>query len=317
MAAFLVVTVAACSSDDDPTPSATEETTTTAAESTTTTEPDDEERGVTVMAHRGSSLAAPELTYAAYDLAVEQGADSLEIDVQFTADGELVLLHDDTLDRTARGPAESCTGPVRTKTMAQLAECDFGSWFNEEFPQFAEPAFEGLAVPTMAGLAERYGTDVGYLIETKSPMEQPGIEQALLDVLDEAGLTGPDGAGDVVVQSFSAESLKIMHGLRPELPLAQLITIGAPVTEAQLDDIRTYAVTVAPLYVTVDQAMVDAAHARCLAVTPWTVDDPAEMTRLLDLGVDGLITNVPTLALEASKGRPNPLDDCTPTAAGS
>ena len=277
---------------------------------TDTSEPAAEEPGVAVIAHRGASSEAPELTFAAFDLAVEQGADVLEIDVHMTADGELVLLHDDDLDRTARGPAEFCTGPVKVKTLDELRQCDFGSWFNEEYPESAKPEFVGLAIPTVAEFAERYGTDIGYLIEIKSPEAHPGIEQALLDVLDEAGLTGPPAQGDVVVQSFSADSMKLMHGLRPALPLAQLLSIGAPIDEALLDDISTYAVTIAPLYALVDQAMVDAAHHRCLGVTPWTVDDRAEMSRLFELGVDGLITNVPTVALDMRVDHPAPAAVC-------
>ncbi len=307
---------ASCSSDDDDAaPSATDQTTTTAAEdtpTTTTTEPEAEaeEPGVAVIAHRGASSEAPELTFAAFDLAVEHGAHVLEIDVHLTADGELVLLHDDTLDRTARGPVESCTGPVDAKTLDQLRQCDFGSWFNEEHPEHADPEFIGLPIPTFAEYAERYGSDVDHLIEIKSPEAQPGIEQALLDALDEAGLTGAAGLSEVVVQSFSADSMKRLHELRPAIPLAQLVTIGATIDDVLLDDVATYAVAVAPLFALVDQTVVDAAHERCLRVTPWTVDDPAEMTRLLDLGVDGLITNVPTVALEESEGRSPQLANC-------
>lgn len=322
LTALLAVAVTSCSDDDadeadrSPTESTASPTTDapTTEASTTTTEPEEDEPGVTVIAHRGSSSTAPELTFAAFDLAVEQGAHVLEIDVQFTADGELVLLHDDTLDRTARGPAESCSGPVTSHTLAQVKSCDFGSWFNDEHPEFAKPEFVGLAIPTLAEFADRYGSDVGYLIEIKAPDAQPGIEEALLDVLDGAGLTGPDGSGDVVVQSFSFESMRRMHDLRPDLPLAQLVSVGAPIDEAMLDDISTYAATFAPLYALVDQTVVDAAHARCLKVTPWTVDDPAEMTRLVDLGVDGLITNLPTLALQATADRPGTPGDCEPAA---
>ena len=78
--------------------------------------------GPIVIAHRGASGYAPEHTFASYDLAVEKGADYLEQDLQLTADGVLVVLHDATLDRTARGPAASCTGPVSEKTLAQVQE---------------------------------------------------------------------------------------------------------------------------------------------------------------------------------------------------
>ena len=71
---------------------------------------------------------------AAYDLALEMGADYIEQDLQMTSDGVLVVLHDQNLDRTTSGPAENCTGLVISKTLEQIKTCDVGSWFNEEYP---------------------------------------------------------------------------------------------------------------------------------------------------------------------------------------
>jgi glycerophosphoryl diester phosphodiesterase len=283
------------------------------------------EPGATVIAHRGASGQAPEHTFAAYDLAVEQGADFIEQDLQLTADGVLVVLHDDTLDRTARGPADSCTGPVATKTLEQLRRCEVGSWFNEADPALAEPGYEGLPIPTLAEVVARYGTDVRYYMETKSPESQPGMEEALLAVLDDAGLTGTGSTDEgsradldtapVVIQSFSAASLRLVHDLRPELPLVQLVTVGAddPLGSAALDDIAGYAVGIGPLSALVDATVVAAAHERCLAVHPWTVDDRAELGRLLDLGVDGVFTNLPTVAIEVRADHPAPTPPCSST----
>src|SRR5919107_3041481 len=93
------------------------------------------------VGHRGASGYAPEHTIPAYDLALKMGADYIEQDLQLTKDGVLVVLHDETLDRTARPTAESapgdCTGLVREKTLAQIKTCDVGSWFNDTYPQYA------------------------------------------------------------------------------------------------------------------------------------------------------------------------------------
>ena len=139
-------TFAACGGDDA-----------SRATSTTVPTPASTARRAVVIAHRGASAYAPEHTFAAYDLAVEQGADYIEQDLQLTADGELVVMHDETLDRTARGPAESCSGLVRTKTVAQLQQCDVGSWFNTAHPESADARFVGQRIPTMRGIIERYG----------------------------------------------------------------------------------------------------------------------------------------------------------------
>ncbi|MBP7630999.1 MAG: hypothetical protein KA758_11150, partial [Acidimicrobiales bacterium] len=149
IAALALAAVAtSCSGDDED--DTTASTTSAPAPSSTATTTPLLDAPATVIAHRGASGLAPEHTFAAYDLAVEQGADFIEHDLQLTADGVLVVVHDATLDRTARGPAESCTGPVATKTLAQLRQCDVGSWFNEANPALAKPEYEGLPIPTLA-----------------------------------------------------------------------------------------------------------------------------------------------------------------------
>lgn len=272
--------------------------------------------GAAVIAHRGASAYAPEHTFAAYDLAMAQGADYIEQDLQLTADGVLVVLHDATLDRTARGPAGSCTGPVADKTLAQLDECDVGSWFNETYPERADPAFVGLRIPTMAQVLERYGTDARYYIEIKALEAGSGMEEPLLALLADAGLL--DATADpapVLVQSFGADVLRTVHGLRPELPLVQLLpNTGAPVDLSMVENAGAYAVAIGPPGASTDPAVIEAAHARCLAVHPYTVDDPVEMDRLLRAGVDGLFTNRPDVLRAALVGPPPPPDRCPPSA---
>lgn len=270
-----------------------------------------------VIAHRGASADAPEHTFAAYDRAVEQGANFIEQDLQMTADGQLVVLHDPVLDRTARGPVGSCTGPVAEKTLAQLGECDVGSWFNEAYPDRADPGFVGQRIPTMAEVLDRYGDDVRYYIELKTTGVGAGMEQPLLEVLDAAGLQeGGPGRPPVIVQSFGPDVLRTVHALRPELPLVLLLrSSGGPVDVATLDDARQYASAVGPPFVAVDAALVAAAHERCLDVHPYTVDDPVEMTRLLDIGVDGIFTNTPAALRSAVEGRTAIAPTCTDSPA--
>lgn len=280
--------------------------------STTSAPADDQPDQALVIAHRGASGSAPEHTLAAYDLALEQGADHIEQDLQLTSDGVLVVLHDDTLDRTARGPAASCTGPVAEKTLAQVQECEVGSWFNEANPDQADPAFAGERIPTLEEVLDRYGPDERYYIEIKAGDQQAAMVEGLLELLDEAGLGSPeDGSRQVLVQSFSAETLRDLHAQRPDLPLVQLTPAGAALDGAGLDDIATYAVGVGPPETGVDAALVEAAHERCLDVHPYTVDEPERMGELLDLGVDGMFTNSPDALVEQRDQHPAPPEHCT------
>lgn len=331
VAALVALPLGACGGDGDgdsdgagtgATTTTTSTSTPTSGGATTTAPrgkqaaPDLSQGDVAVIAHRGASGYAPEHTFAAYDLAIEQGADYLEQDLQLTKDGQLVVLHDPTLDRTARGPAESCTGPVGEKTVDQLAACEVGSWFSDAHPDLADPAFADQRIPTLAQVFERYGPKVRYYIEVKAPEDQPGIEDALLALLDTAELHSPDGdLPPVVIQSFSAESLRHIHDIRPDLPLVQLNRADAPLDGAALDAIAEYAVGIGPPAARVDQALVDAADERCLDVHPFTVDDPAEMARLLGLGVGGMFTDTPDRLVEARAASTTPADHCRPPAA--
>ncbi len=274
-----------------------------------------EDAPVLNIGHRGASGYAPEHTIPAYDLALKMGADYIEQDLQLTKDGVLVVLHDETLDRTARPTAESapgdCTGLVREKTLAQIKTCDVGSWFNEAYPQYVDPDYVGLRIPTLEEVFQEYRKSTNYYIETKSPESAPGMEEELLRLMDEYGLTKP--AADkwqVLIQSFSPASLQKIHAIDPSLPLIQLFSSSetSATIQAKLDATAAYAVGIGPSKGDVDKPLVDAAHARCLDVHPYTVNETPEMEKLVSIGVDGMFTNFPdrleaVLGKEAAKGK--------------
>ena len=248
------------------------------------------------VAHRGASGHAPEHTFAAYDLALRMGADYIEQDLQLTSDGVLVVLHDETLNRTARGPAENCTGRVDTKTLAQIRTCDVGAWFS--------PEFAGERIPTLEEVIRRYRHRTNFYIETKSPETADRMEERLVALLADLGLTrAATERWQVLVQSFSPASLQRLHAIDPSLPLIQLHSnIGSAAIRATLDATREYAVGIGPSKGSVDAALLDAAHDRCLAVHPYTLVTQAEHERFVALGVDGAFSNVPDV-FESVLGR--------------
>ena len=247
------------------------------------------------IAHRGASGLAPEHTFPAWDLALRQGADYIEQDLQMTKDGVLVVLHDSTLDRTARGPTENCTGPVAEKTLEQLSTCEVGSWFNDEYPGRARASFEGLPIPTLEDVFHRYGRKTNYYIEIKDPQSNPGIEEELLRLLDRYGLRRPAvTARRVLIQSFIPSSLQKIHAMDPDLPLIQLYAgMSSPVVSQTFATTSEYAVGVGPSYSDVDESLVAAAHDLDLEVHPYTVDSAKVMDDLIEFGVDGMFTNFP------------------------
>jgi glycerophosphoryl diester phosphodiesterase len=253
------------------------------------------------IGHRGASGYAPEHTFRAYDLALRMGADYIEQDLQLTKDGVLVVLHDETLDRTARGPEENCTGPVIDKTLEQIKTCEVGSWFNEENPKYSREEYVGLEIPTLEEVFQRYGSGVNYYIETKNPEEAPGMEEELLRLMGEYGLTEPAAEQrQVLIQSFSPDSLQKIQAFNPSLPLIRLYEDeeDSQTIREDLDETQTYAVGIGPSKDDVERSLVSEAHARSLDVHPYTVNEEQEMENLISLGVDGMFTNFPDLLAE-------------------
>lgn len=260
-----------------------------------------EEGGPIIIGHRGASGHAPENTLASFGLALALGADYFEPDIYLTADGVPIVFHDATLDRTARGPAENCTGKPTEKTLAQIKTCNAGVWFRDRNAEVYREEYGAEEIPTLEEVFQRFGQSAGYWIEIKSPQDVPGVEEAVATLLERYGLRGEVARRrQVIVQSFDAEILHTFHRIAPEVPLVQLTT-GRETSEtlrARLDEIATYAVGIGPEKGTVDAALVEAAHARGLGVYPYTVNDPAEMRALLDIGVDGIISDFPDRVAE-------------------
>jgi glycerophosphoryl diester phosphodiesterase len=236
-----------------------------------------------VIGHRGASAYAPEHTFASWDLALEMGVDYIEQDLQLTSDGVLIVMHDPTLDRTTSG-----SGTVIAHTIEEISQLDAGSWF--------DPRFANARVPTLREVFERYGARVRYYIETKNPEDAPGMEEKLLELISEFGLREAAITDwQVLIQSFSRASLQKLQEMDAKLPLIQLV--GKEYSSAQiqqrLSDIHTYAVGIGPARTSVDEQVVDAAHAAGLALHAYTVNDEPEMRRMIALGVDGLFTDYP------------------------
>jgi len=262
------------------------------------------------IAHRGASGLAPEATLPAFDKAQDLNADLLELDAQLTKDGHLVAFHDTKVDRTTDG-----TGPLSDYTLSELKELDAGSWFNAKYSAHADPAYEGLAVPTLAEIVKRYGTREKYYIEIKSPDENPGLTEALVEFAEKHGLVE---ANALVVQSFDRASLKKAHELNPDIPLIQLVwyhpknyeegaelkewtdvTPGpAAVTEADFARIDDYAVGIGTNRTYEDRQVIDRGFVRKareagLGVHVYTINEEPTMRDLVDWGVTGIFTNFP------------------------
>ncbi|MED2977877.1 glycerophosphodiester phosphodiesterase [Bacillus swezeyi] len=243
------------------------------------------------VAHRGASGHAPEHTLLAYKLGQKMKGDYIEIDLQMTKDGELIAMHDETLDRTTNG-----TGLVKDYTLAEIKKLDAGSWFNEKHPKLARPEYAGLKVPTLEEVIQTFGRSARYYIETKSPEVYDHMEEKLLNILNKYKLTGPNRhSSKVIIQSFSPESLKIIHDQNPAIPLVQLLWYDKPafITDAELENYKSYSIGLGMNFDRIDEAYIQKVRSHGLLIHPYTVNQKEDMKRLLDWGVTGMFTNFP------------------------
>ncbi|MCF6521499.1 glycerophosphodiester phosphodiesterase family protein [Streptomyces sp. JJ36] len=251
-----------------------------------------------VVAHRGASGYAPENTLAAVDKADELGIRWVENDVQRTRDGELVVLHDTTLERTTNAE-EVFPGraPWRVAdfTAAEIARLDAGSWFG--------PEYAGERVPTLEQFLGRVGQNhQKLLLELKRPDLYPGVEaQTLKELANEGWLRRHHPADRLVIQSFDADAVRTVHALAPAVKTGFL---GSPAV-AELPGYAAFADQINPRWTTVSEEYVDAVHAlkgphgKPLEVFTWTVDDGAAATALAGADVDGIISNRPDVVRDA------------------
>ncbi|MET7684883.1 glycerophosphodiester phosphodiesterase family protein [Streptomyces sp. NPDC005423] len=256
---------------------------------------------LTVVAHRGASAYAPENTLASIDKAAALGFRWVENDVQRTRDGRLVVIHDDNLQRTTdvrRVFPDRSPWKVKDFTAAEIARLDAGKWFGR--------SYAGTRVPTL----KQYMREVEHnheklLLEIKNPGLYPGIERQTLDLLGKEGwLDRSHLAGRLIVQSFSADSLRIVHRLAPAVRTGFL---GTP-SVASLHRYADFTDLVNPPYTALSRGYVsavhafDGAHGRPLEVFAWTVDDAATAWKVVGYGVDGVITDRPDVVRTALAG---------------
>ncbi|MBI4311314.1 MAG: glycerophosphodiester phosphodiesterase [Chloroflexi bacterium] len=232
-----------------------------------------------VIAHRGASGEAPENTMAAFELALEQGADVIEMDVHMTADGYPVVIHDDTLERTTNGK-----GLVRQRTLAELKGMDAGSWSGRQFA--------GQKVPTLEEVVAWAKGKVPLAIEVKNvPHRYRGIEASVTGVLERARAMLEHEVfsfDHVAMQRFKTREPGLLTGVCYRGDVVDHVALakaaGATVLHPWLYDMRSEAIR--------------DAHAAGLLVAPWVADTPEDIRALAALGVDGITTNFPRRARE-------------------
>ena len=251
-------------------------------------------QGVAIIGHRGAAGLAPENTASAFAEAADRGL-SFELDVTLSQDGELVVIHDDTLDRTTTG-----SGDVAMTLWSDIARVDAGSWYG--------PAWAGEPVPRLPDVLSRFGHQVVVDIEIKPP--PPGVSvqpvaQAVVAAIQAAGITQR-----VFVTSFNPYVLEAVRAADPSILRGQLVA-----TFEGTDLSRIEKLVLRNLWLnrkaSADLLAAEAAFLRQRGpryvramkrkgyrVLSWTVNEPEEMREMVALGVDGIITDRPDLALQ-------------------
>jgi len=244
----------------------------------------------TVVAHRGASQQAPENTMEAFRLAVKAGADAIELDVHLTADGQLAVIHDDSLDRTT-----DRTGPVASRTMDEIREADAGATFTRDDDSGFPFSGQGLTVPTLAEVLAWLPEETGLVIEIKARGAAEAVVEA---VAGHRVLT----SGRLAVISFDEPAIDRVRELNPDIRTGYLLVPGQP-AEAALTWATERGHTgifpwegdlgIDPLPL-IAQAAAFGREIGC-----YVVNEPMRMQHLAACGIWGFVTDVPDIAREA------------------
>ena len=240
------------------------------------------------IAHRGASKVTPENTIAAFERARALGADGIEFDVMKCASGEVVVIHDPDVDRTTDGH-----GPVAKKTLDELKELDASGAFHDQVGR--------VEIPTLDEALEYLGTDMLIEIEIKSEtIGTDGIEELVVRALHRHALHD-----NVMIASFNPAALKRVRRLAPEYPRALIFS------ERQRIYLRRqwFARQVKPAFVQphidmMTQKNMARWHSRGYRICPWTVNDRAEIVRMVQSGVHAVVSDDPAMVSAALGPRP-------------
>ena len=253
-----------------------------------------------LIAHQGGDGVWPGDTMYAYEHAVEIGADVLEMDAHITKDGQIVLMHDERVDRTTDG-----TGLIEDLTVAELKQLDAAyQWSNDGGKSFPYRG-KGIQVPTLAELFQKF-PEMRYVIEIK--LTQNPIDKPLCDLIRE-----DDMQNKVVIASFHDEAMQNFRTTCPEVAtsasrgeVTKFVLLGkiflSGLIAPQFQSIQPpYDPSESMNIPIMTKRFIREAHAKNVAVEPWTVDDPELMKKYIEWGVDGIMTDRPDLMIDVLK----------------
>jgi glycerophosphoryl diester phosphodiesterase len=228
------------------------------------------------VGHRGAKGHAPENTFASFNLAMEMGVNAVETDVHLSKDGEVVLIHDHTVDRTTDG-----RGFVKDMTLRELKQLDAGSWYDIRFA--------GQRIPTLSELLEWARDRVGVAIEIKNgPIYYPGIAEKVIRLLKDQSMER-----QAILISFDHLVLREAKMIAPDVATG-ILYVGRFVNEPGAARAAA-ADALHPNWAFVTPDLVENAHAAGLAVSPWCPNDLPTMRLLNEMGVDSMGTDYPDL----------------------
>lgn len=242
---------------------------------------------VTNVGHRGAAMMAPELTRAGFDFARDSNAQLMEIDVQLSADGVPVLVHDQTLTRTTNVTEvfpDRDSYLVGDFTWAELQQLDAGSYYR--------PDFAGERIPRLRDVIRYAHRGPGVMIEIKAPHRSPGIEQAIADVLaSDPRWDALNRRGGLTAISFDLDSLATFHELRPDIPVSGIVSV--PQDEETVASYASWMDSLVVNFRDLNIPDVERARRHGLGLIASGANSPDTIQRMFDLRVDGLITDVP------------------------
>ena len=235
-----------------------------------------------IYAHRGASAYAPENTEAAFRKALEMQAGGIETDVQLSKDGRVVVCHDENVDRVSNG-----SGYIKDLTLQELKALDFGSWFSDEF--------RGECILTLGELLVMLQEWDGILnIELKQgPMQYEGLEAKVVDILHDY-----NRIDKTIISSFNHYSLRTIKDLQPSLKIG-LLYVGGLVEPWKYAK-YVGAEAIHPVFYSLVPAVVHECKKNGIIVNAWTADKPEHIKALALGGVNGIITNVPDVAIQVT-----------------